>query len=154
MPAKFAAAAISSPIASGQIDSRRAMITLSMTARCSSGIVRDAATNSSEPASEITTSRRNRQQYAASRLIQRASLLRWLSMSSIRPRLRDGLLIQDFQHASRNVSFPKLTASPVTLTPDSSRLVRLLLLAADHGALFPAAPHSFRESSGPLVRRR
>ena len=62
-----------------------------MTDRCSSGIDSVAATYSSDPAKAMITSRRNRQQYPASLLIQRASLLRWLSLSFIRPRVSDPL---------------------------------------------------------------
>ena len=75
-PPKLAAAAISSPITSGAIDSRRVTITLSITSRCSSGIASDANVASSVPPSEISTARGCRQQYPAIRRTQRRSLRR------------------------------------------------------------------------------
>src|SRR5215472_5376740 len=74
-------------MASGHTEACCVMITLSMIVRCSSGITSSAAVLSNAPASDTTTSRRNRQQYLASRLIQHASRLRWLPLSSIHPRL-------------------------------------------------------------------
>ena len=68
-----AMAAPASAIASGQTDSLRDTMTLLMIDRCSSGISSAVAVNSSDPPSEMITSRLNRQQYPASRRIQRPS---------------------------------------------------------------------------------
>src|ERR1017187_1837839 len=67
MPPKLTPAATKSRAASGQIDCWWVTITWSMICRCSRGIAAVATVATRAPPSEISTLRRCRQQYSASR---------------------------------------------------------------------------------------